>query len=369
MVKEERIQDITAEITEQLFLKKQLKVYECDKIASPTLTGFLHPVLAVPPDCYSDQELSFIIKHELTHYRLKDLWYKLLILIANAVHWFNPAVYLLRGEADIDLELACDDEVIKSMSAGDRKKYGETILSCIHRQKMRKAALTTGFNNTAKTLKVRLKNILSAKKKRNGRVSIFLFLILVVSIGTLVTINGGEQIQKDKDGDGLIWYGAVSLIPEKPELPDNLIENRDDWDEFLKSKNTIALAASIPEADIYVYGLKENGTEEGTYTLRGICVKQGNEIQVLDSGWGIYDELPEIRYQDYDSDGINEIAMIVRSASGTDLSVNDLHILKKNNEDGWTDYLFDSSDWPEIINQRMDFQVTDGILSISTDSA
>lgn len=125
--------------------------------------------------------------------------------------------------------------------------------------------------------------------------------------------------------------------------------------------------ASIPQEDIYVYGLKETGTEKGTYTLRGICVKQGDEIQVLDSEWGVYGELPKIRYQDYDSDGIKEIAMIVRSSSGTNLSINDLHILTKNKEGGWGDHLFDSHDWSKIINGRIEYLVKNNILTMTID--
>lgn len=365
VVKEQRIQDITGDISKQLSLKKRLRVYECDKIVSPSLIGFIHPILAIPPHNYSDKDLTFILKHELTHYRLKDLWYKLLILIANAVHWFNPAAYLLRHEAYSDLELACDDEVIKSMSADDKNKYAETILSCIQQQKMRNVVLTTSFNNPAKTLKGRLKNILSRKKKRNGLIIILICLILVAGIGALVTFTGREQ--KQQDMQGFTWYGAVSLIPDKTKLPDKLIISSDLWNEFLDSDAAIALVATIPEADINVYGLKENGSEEGTYTLRGICVKQGNEIQVLDTGWGVYGELPEIRYQDYDGDAANEIAMIVRSASGSNLSINDLHILKKEPEGGWNDYLFDSIAWQKIVNQRMSYQVKGEILTISID--
>ncbi len=363
--KEQRIHNIIAEVSQQLSLQKQLKVYVCDKIASPSLMGFIHPVLVIPPDCYSDKEMSLIIKHELTHHRLKDIWYKLFLIVVNAVHWFNPAVYLLRHEAYIDLEVACDDEVIKSMSVDDRKKYGETILSCINQQKIRKVALTTGFNDTAKTLKDRLKNILSAEKKRNGLIIIFISLILVVGIGALISF-GGEK-KKHRDTDGHIWYGAVSLIPENTKLPDNLIENSDQLNEFLESDRTIALVANIPEEDIYVYGLKELGREEGTYTLHGICVKQGSEVQVLDINWGVYDELPKLRYQDYDGDGIKELAMISRSESGMDISLNDLYILEKRKEGGWTPHSFASSDWQNIINKRMEYQEKDGILTISID--
>ncbi len=277
----------------------------------------------------------------------------------------NPVVYLLRHEASADLELACDEAVIKGMSFEDRKKYGETILSCIKRKNTPKIALTTGFNESGKSLKVRLKNILSKGEKRNGLLLVIIILILIISAGTLVSLNTKSQTRKDTEG--LTSYGAVNLISKDTEFPDELIESRDEWNEFIESDRTIALVASLPQEDIYVYGLKEIGTEEGTYTLHGICVKQGNEVQVLDIDWGVYGEIPRIRYQDYNGDGIKDLAMISRSVRGRNISFNDLYILIKSKEGGWTFQSFDSFDWSERINKRMEYQIKDNILTITID--
>lgn len=363
--KEQRIEELVTQIAKQLDLKKQPEIYVCNKIESPALMGLFHPILILPKDWGSELELEFILRHELVHYRQKDIWYKLIFLLANAIHWFNPAVFLLRSEACNDLELACDDEVIKSMSATERIKYGETILSCINRQKLRNMALATGFNDSTKSLKERLKNICSERKKRNGFIIIMISLILVVTMGALFSFHRDGNVHKQIAG--LNWYGAVDLILENTDLPDQLIENYDDWNAFLESDKTIAFVARIPEADISVYGLKENGTEAGVYTLKGIYVKQGNEVQVLDTNWGVYDELPVIRYQDYDGDGIKEIAMISRSASGTGLSVNDLYILEKVSSGGWKEHVFTSLDWSEILNKKLEYQVKDGRLTFSLD--
>lgn len=363
VLKEQRSYDIINDISTRFGIKKQVDVYVCDQIASPSIMGFLHPVVVIPAGHYSDEELTFIFKHELTHYRLYDLWYKMLILLANAVHWFNPVIYLFRYEAYIDLEFSCDDEVIKGTSTDVKKAYGKTILSCINQQKMRKIALTTCFSDTTKTLKERLQNILSTRKKHNGLIIIFTILLLLVSTSAAVAFTSGEQ--NHKNADGFSWYGAVNLISQKITLPEELIENDNDWNTFLESDSTIALVADIPKEAIYVYGLKENGTEEGTYTLHGICIRQGNDIQVLDIDWGVYGELPKVQYEDYDNDGTKELAMISKSANGTGISLNDLHILERNNTNGWTDYSFGSDDWSDIINNKLAYQVKDGTVTIA----
>ncbi|MHC1723286.1 MAG: M56 family metallopeptidase [Aminipila sp.] len=363
VLKNQNVHNIITSISNDINIKRQFDVYACDKIASPSLMGLIHPILVIPSVHYSDEELTFIFKHELTHYRRYDLWYKMLLLLVNAVHWFNPLIYLFRNEAYIALELSCDDEVIKGMSTNFKRAYGKTILSCINQQKLRQVALTTCFNDNTKTLKERLQNILCTRKKSNGFIIILIILLLTGSIGSTVVFAFDEH--KPNVTDGFTWHGETNLIPKGLKLPEELIKDDNDWNKFLDSDRRIALVAEIPEEDIYVYGLKENGKEKGSYTLHGVCVRQGKDIQILDLFWGVYGDIPKLQYEDYDNDGIKELAMILRSANGTGIDLNDLHIFERTNTNGWTDYLFSSVDWADIINNKLEYQVQDGTLTIA----
>lgn len=352
------------ELCRLLGVRKQPVMYSCDLAVSPCLMGFYRPVLIMPPGQYTREELDFIFRHELTHYKRYDLWYKLFLLLANAIHWFNPAVYLLRREANIDLEISCDDEVIKGMNLEDKRKYGDMILSGIQRQKVKRAALTTCFNDTDKTLKGRLRNILGTGKKRNGFLILLAILLLLLGLSAAIVFTGGR---KEKNDDKLTWYGAEKGISKETELPEKLIHSTEAWNAFLESNETIALVAEIKNEDIYVYGLKQNGEEKGTYHLHGLYIRQGNDIFVLDTDWGVYDELPKLLYQDFDNDGSKEIAAIIKSAGGTGISINDLHIFKKNAKSGFVDYSFTSSDWEDMLNKSSGYQLQDNNLTISID--
>lgn len=70
--------------------------------------GFLKPRLVLPDSEYSEEQLGFILRHELIHYRRKDVWFKLLFALAVSVHWFNPVIWIMRRRADIDMELSVD---------------------------------------------------------------------------------------------------------------------------------------------------------------------------------------------------------------------------------------------------------------------
>ena len=103
-------------------------------VDTPMTLGLLRPVIVLPPEV-PEADLPLILRHELCHIRRRDLWYKGLMLLANAVHWFNPLVWLLRRQGETDLELTCDDAVAAGLSGGDRRAYGEALLADLGRRR------------------------------------------------------------------------------------------------------------------------------------------------------------------------------------------------------------------------------------------
>lgn len=124
--------DILKNVLDDMSIKNMPPILSCGKIASPMMTGLFRPAILLPHTEYEGGELSVILKHELTHYRRGDLWYKLLLVIANSIHWFNPFVYLMVRQANRDLECSCDDAVIKNSDINYRKEYSLAILNAMH---------------------------------------------------------------------------------------------------------------------------------------------------------------------------------------------------------------------------------------------
>lgn len=113
-------------------------VYRCARIEGPVLIGFFRPAVLVPDAEYTDEELEIVVRHEMTHWRRRDMWYKLVLLIANSVHWFNPIVYIMVRCANTDLEYTCDDAVVRGRDAEYRKLYSMVILKTMGSVKRRK---------------------------------------------------------------------------------------------------------------------------------------------------------------------------------------------------------------------------------------
>lgn len=108
-------------------------IYKTTLIESPMMTGFFKKRILIPDIQLSDRELELILLHENAHARRGDIWYKLILVCANAMHWFNPIVYLMTHRANRDLEYSCDDLVTKGMTAEEKKEYSLTLLRFMHK--------------------------------------------------------------------------------------------------------------------------------------------------------------------------------------------------------------------------------------------
>ncbi len=98
----------------------------------PMLAGVLRPVIYLP-DREIDGSLEMVLVHELTHYRRRDLIYKLATLIVNGIHWFNPLMYVVTANINEECEVSCDAEITRNMTDEEKKTYMNTILNLIHR--------------------------------------------------------------------------------------------------------------------------------------------------------------------------------------------------------------------------------------------
>ncbi len=140
--------DIIQNVLDDMKIKRKPQFLKCSKIASPMMIGFFKPMILLPDAEYSNNEFSVILKHELTHYKRCDIWYKLLLVIANSVHWFNPLVYLMARRANRDLEYFCDDVVVKNSDINYRKEYSMAILKAM--QSVEATTLSTYLNGGKK---------------------------------------------------------------------------------------------------------------------------------------------------------------------------------------------------------------------------
>ena len=174
--------------------QKPLPVYTA-AVGSPMIVGAIKPTLLLPEMELTAEQLSLVFRHELIHYRRRDIWYKLLLMLANAIHWFNPMVWLMVYAADRDLELSCDEAVVTGRDEAYREEYGRCLLAVVRAGMSRRTLFTTNFYSGKKTLKNRLATILDTTKKRRGTLALAALLLAAAVAGSLVacTPDGGKN--------------------------------------------------------------------------------------------------------------------------------------------------------------------------------
>lgn len=205
-VKDPMIIKMLGQQKRQMNITAEIPVLVSRKTLAPMIFGMIHPALILPYEAYTEQELTFVLRHELTHYKRKDPWRKLFFLAVNAVHWFNPAVYLLFQAADADMERFCDDQVTAGTGPEERKAYMETILISADRsrqRKMRENCLSTQINGGVDQLKQRFKNIMDMSRKRCGIGFVSVILISCFAVSGLVGCSGHENAGNTAYAEGI----------------------------------------------------------------------------------------------------------------------------------------------------------------------
>lgn len=194
----------------------------CEAISTPAVTGLLRPRLLLPHERYDVQELRYILRHELCHLKRRDMLLKLVLLAANAMHWFNPVVYLMLRQADEDIELACDSAATDGLELPERAAYSRTLLAAVQ-SSVRALPATTCFGGTVERLKRRITNVLGAQKKR-GLGVVALVLALTLTAGCAVGWGERAQTQKNDDPFADKSYTVDTLLYEAPGFTDGFTD-------------------------------------------------------------------------------------------------------------------------------------------------
>lgn len=288
-IEDEEIAGLLSELKNELGIKGGVSLWKYSRAASPMLMGFFKPVIVLPKEDYSRDELFFILKHELVHYKRHDIWLKLLLVVAKGIHWFNPVVWMMQREAVIDMEMSCDERVIKNAGYDVKKAYTETLLSTIHRQYAGQTLLSTQFKGGKQIMKKRFQNILSGGKKRNGLLLFTGIAVMTMGLGMLVGCSVGEPLA-NKAADAIdsipVDGGTADKGNEQPAVSDIKGEND------VLPEDTSSDAA--PEK-VTIMVSKEGELQTVPATL---FVGDGYSIYIPDEGWRLFD--PEDGTASYD---------------------------------------------------------------------
>lgn len=168
-----------------------------DTVTVPLLVGIFRPAILLPNANMTSENLSFVLQHELTHYKRKDLVYKWFAMFSNALHWFNPLIYLVIKNINEDCEVSCDISVTKNMNDENKDNYMKAVLSLLSYSSSRKQALTTAMANEKGQIKRRFTMIRGTK--RSGKIISMLSIILAILIVAITIFTNSVFAGMTKD--------------------------------------------------------------------------------------------------------------------------------------------------------------------------
>ena len=177
-------------------LPVQDHIYLCDAISSPFILGVVKPHIYLPSDLDEVQRQN-VLAHEQAHLARRDHWWKPLGFALLAVYWFNPVLWLAYALLCRDIELACDERVIRTMDESAVKTYSTVLLAC---SMPRKAVITCPLAFGEVGVKERVKNALHYKKPAFWVVAASVTVCIVVAVCFLT------NPPTDTDAAGLVGF-------------------------------------------------------------------------------------------------------------------------------------------------------------------
>lgn len=209
------LQQIAQEAARLTGVTCEVRLLASPLVQSPMLVGFFRPTILLPSEHLPDSDARYILAHELTHFRRRDLWKKFLMNMIQCIHWFNPVVYLLSRDFAYWLETSCDEEVVSSLDYAQRKEYGYLLINYAPATRHVGPRLYVSFTSCRYKLKRRISIMLNSDKKSRSLLGLVLAVALVV--GCLATTALAASVDNDNGTDDFA-LSALSFRVEQNDI-------------------------------------------------------------------------------------------------------------------------------------------------------
>ena len=235
---------------------------QSENVVSPFVLGLVKPKIYLPFHV-SEQDESLVIAHEQAHIRRKDHWWKPLGFLLLTVHWFNPLMWLGYVLLCRDIELACDEKVIKELNTEQKADYSQALLTCSVNRRMI-AACPLAFGEVG--VKNRVKSVLTYQKPAFG-----IMMIAIIASAA----------------------AAVCFLTDPINATDavlNKLVNREDYEVVEQEQKKITLAIPL------------SALPDSIYSEKGAAFENNEIVAYQDAATSIY--LKEARFSNEGNDNL-----------------------------------------------------------------
>ena len=288
-------------VREAVLYKENLFI--CDKVRSPFILGIINPKIFLS-SALDDEEIKYVMAHEKAHIKRKDHLWKPFAYLLLCIYWFNPLCWVAYILLCKDIELACDEKVIRDMSFIDKKEYSRVLLSCAT-QRNWIMICPVAFGEVG--VKERVKKVLNYKKPA--------FLISIVAICFLTNPIGDDsgrivqagEIEETEETDVIQDFGyylelSVSDIEFQNMSDESQNEILAEYGELLEGYTMMA-RESVDGKTAYIVGHYEGDiTKSPFYKMYQMEYSSDKAYQVL-----YLEENNDVINKIIDEQGVNAI--------------------------------------------------------------
>ena len=208
-------------------LKRFVQIRQSDRISAPLTYGILKPVILMPKrtDWESRQQLQYVLMHEYVHIRHFDMVWKLIAAAALCVHWFNPAVWAMYVLFNRDIELSCDESVVRQFGDTSKVSYAKALIT-MEEKKRGLPSLSNTFSKNA--IEKRITAIMKTRKRTVWAVMIGAALLVAVVV---FFATSAENRDNSDINDGMVEEGTeteqtmtAGTMMQGIDVPDVVLE-------------------------------------------------------------------------------------------------------------------------------------------------
>lgn len=183
------------QICVELHIHRKVKIQICPEVHSPTIIGIVHPMILIPEKNFAEQDLYYILKHELLHYKNKDLLFKKLLLLLRSLYWFNPLMNNITYLFNEYCEFCCDNSVLASASNSERIYYANLIVSIAENATCKNCSpvYTASFsskNELIRRIEFIMKKPVIYRNKKKAGILIALFFVMICPLNAYASTYG-----------------------------------------------------------------------------------------------------------------------------------------------------------------------------------
>ena len=193
-------------------LKRSLSIRQTETIAAPLSYGVIRPVILMPKNTEwkNIYQLRYVLEHEYVHIRRLDMLTKLIMIAAVCIHWFNPLVWVMYILFNRDLELSCDETVVRRFGMDIKSVYATALIS-MEEKKSGLAPLCNSFSKNA--IEERIRAIMKIKKTSKFAVIISAVLVICVTGGFATSASSLEKKTEtaQENGETTVALNEVNI--------------------------------------------------------------------------------------------------------------------------------------------------------------